>query len=207
MISGSTLKKLSMFPFIKSALFFFYGRAAKAMSNDLAPYIATGDKVLDLGCGTGIIGSTLAKMRNVSLTGTDVRDVREANIPFALTDGKHLPFPNKAFDIVLISYVLHHVEETETLLKEAARVCRGKIIIYEDTPKNLFHRASCFVHGFSYGSLFGIEGKCKFRTRREWSSLFRKLHLSLVNMGRIEFFNPIHVTARSLFVLSPQPQK
>ena len=197
------LKQIAKIPLAHFALVSLYHRAGLAMSREVAPYVKPEQRILDVGCGTGIIGSTIAKSLNATVVGTDVRDVREVKIPFSLTKGTRLPFSDKTFDIVLVSYVLHHVEEVEMLLKEAHRVCRGKIIIYEDTPRNLFHRASCFLHGFSYGSLFGINKKCKFRTRREWLSLFQKLHLSLMRTGNIDFFNPIHVTARSLFILSP----
>lgn len=197
------LKQTTKNPFVHGALLFFYRRAGLAMSKELAPYIGAGNRVLDLGCGTGIIGATLAQTLKASITGTDVRDIRETNIPFVPTDGQQLPFPDNTFDVILISYVLHHIEEVETLLQEARRVCRGIVIVYEDTPRNLFHRASCFLHGFSYGSLFGINKKCKFRTRREWLSLFQKLHLALLRTGDIGFFNPIHITARSLFILTP----
>jgi len=197
------LKKIAKLSPVRSTLFFFYGRAAFKMSKELAAYIAPGDHVLDLGCGTGIIAGTVAKTLNASLVGTDVIDIRQVDIPFVLYDGKKLPFSDKSFDIVLISYVLHHVEKVETVLEETRRLCRGKIIIYEDTPQNLFHRASCFFHGFSYGSLFGIKKKCAFRTREEWLSLFQKLRLSLIHTQNIKFFNPIHMTARNLFVLSP----
>jgi len=207
MIISHILHHISKFPPIRSILFFFYGKAALTMSKELAHYIMQENRVLDLGCGTGIIGSTLARTLKTSIVGVDVRDAREVDIPFALCDGKHLPFPNRMFDIVLISYVLHHVDEVEILLKEAYRVCRGKVIIYEDTPQNLFHHISCFLHGFSYGSLFNIRKRCKFRARQEWVSLFQKLHLSILRTGDINFFNPIHVTARSLFILSPPQNK
>jgi len=197
------LKKIAKFSPVRSTLFFFYGRAASKMSKELAAYIAPGNHVLDLGCGTGIIAGTVAKTLNASLVGTDVIDIRQVDIPFVLYDGEKIPFPDKSFDIVLISYVLHHVEKVEILLQEARRVCRGRIIIYEDTPQNLFHRASCFFHGFSYGSLFGIKKKCAFHTREEWLSLFQKLQLSLMHTQKIKFFNPVHITARNLFVLSP----
>ena len=207
MTFSHTFKQISKLPILRSLLLFFYGRAAITMSKELAPFIAPGSRVLDDGCGTGIIGSILAKNLKTSVVGTDVRDARQADIPFVLSNGTRLSFPRKAFDVVLISYVLHHATRADILLKEAKRVCRGKIIVYEDTPQNMFHRASCFLHGFSYGSIFGIEKKCKFRTRQEWLSLFQKIKLTLLGTDDIELFNPVHVTARSLFILSPPQSK
>jgi ubiquinone/menaquinone biosynthesis C-methylase UbiE len=93
------------------------------------------DRVLEIGCGTGII--TLGIAPHVAgVTGTDIspemiavarkkaqsRDVD--NVSFRVADGYDLPFDTESFDAVLVFNTLHVVKEPETLLKEARRLLR-----------------------------------------------------------------------------------
>lgn len=189
-------------PLGRPLFLYIHAKAGRNMSRDLSSYIKPGFTVLDLGCGVGAVGHTLAQELNISVVGTDVRDVRIVDIPFKITNGKKLPFPDKSFDAVLIAYVLHHTSNREAILREATRVCKGRIFVYEDTPQNFLHAISCFIHGFSYGSLFGIEKRCKFLTRDEWTHIFGKLGLKILNSNKIRLFNPIHSTSRTFFVLA-----
>lgn len=194
-------RKISL-PVGRPLFLYLHTKAGQSMSKDLSRYIKPGSKVLDLGCGTGAVGQALAEQLQVNVVGTDVRDVRIVDLPFKRTNGKTLPFPDKTFDIVLIAYVLHHTSNRASILKEAIRVCKGNILIYEDTPQNFFHAISCAIHGFSYGSLFGIEKRCTFLTREEWAQMFTRLGLKILNSNKIDLFNPIHTTSRTFFVLA-----
>ena len=49
-------------------------------------------KILDLGCGSGIVGKTFQDFFQAELTGVDIKDQRAVKIPFQIVDGKNLPF-------------------------------------------------------------------------------------------------------------------
>lgn len=185
-------------------LVYFYTQAGLKIAGDLSSYLKKGDKVLDLGCGMGFVGYALERKLGVKITGTDVRDVRKVDLSFVFTDGKALPFEDNSFDAVLISYVLHHTQNAKEILEEAKLVCRDKIFVYEDTPQNFAHRASCLVHGSSYGFLSGLRDRCKFRSQREWLEVFSSVGLKILNSSEINLFNPFHLTRRALFVLCSQ---
>lgn len=179
----------------------FYLRSRRTTVKELVPHVKRGDFVLDLGCGTGALAFLLGKKAGVRVVGIDIRDTREFDIPFTVYDGRKLPFQDGSFDVVLISYVLHHTANAEEVLSEAKRVCRGKIIIYEDTPANLFHRISCYLHGRAFNRFYGLRSGCTFRDVSEWLTLFRDHNLQLIDAEEAQHFNPIHHTRRTRFIL------
>lgn len=98
----------------------------------VAPHVAPGASVLDVGCGEGYVLEELAAHGAGELYGVDVVDIRQERArPFQLFNGVDLPFPDRRFDVVVLSFVLHHVPDSRkcALLREALRVCRGTVVI------------------------------------------------------------------------------
>ena len=93
-------------------------------------------RVLDLGCGTGVLTRLLAGLPNVgSVVGVDpapglLERARAAvsgmaNVTFREGDGRSLPFEDAAFDIVASDSMLSHVPGPERAVDEAFRVLRS----------------------------------------------------------------------------------
>ncbi len=144
----------------------------------VAPHVAPGASVLDVGCGEGYVLEELAARGAGELFGVDVVDIRqERGRPFRLFDGIGLPFGDRRFDVVLLSFVLHHVPDDRkcALLREALRVCRGTVVIVEDTPVTLFDRIMNRRHGETYRRRIQSTAAYGFLTAREWRWLFRGL--------------------------------
>lgn len=102
--------------------------------------------VLDLCTGTGEIALRCAR-RGAQVTAGDmtlsmllraVGKSRRLPIRFAGLDARHLPFPDAAFDAVLLSFALHDMPgrvRIETL-REAARVARDVLVVLDyDVPR------------------------------------------------------------------------
>ena len=174
-----------------------YERAAKKMCLDCQGFIKKGSKILDWGCGTAIVGKTFQDFFQAELFGVDVQDVRTVKIPFKITDGKSLSFPENSFDVVLINYVLHHSEDPISVLKEAKRVARDKIVIYEDLPEDILSKLICQLHGISFDNFFGNPTKTSFKSEREWEKIFKELRLNIIFKKRINNFP----AKKELFVL------
>jgi len=90
-----------------------YKKAALEMCEDCLDFINKGDKILDLGCGSGITTETFGEFFESSILGVDIHDSRVPPIPFKLIRKDELPFQDLSFDVVLISYVLHHASNQE----------------------------------------------------------------------------------------------
>jgi SAM-dependent methyltransferase len=112
----------------------------------LGDYIRLGDSVLDVGCGAGYLAHDLQAMYGGELTGLDVQDFRIGDIRFRRFDGTSIPFPDRAFDHVILSFVLHHTNDPMTLIQECRRVARHSIIVFEDLPDSRFGRILVSIH-------------------------------------------------------------
>jgi ubiquinone/menaquinone biosynthesis C-methylase UbiE len=163
-------------------------------------YVTTGDRVLDMGAGTRWVSKRLGERKNCEITLVDVLDCNETDLPLDIYDGKTLPYGDNEFDVTLLVFVLHHVMNQEQVLQEAARVCRKRIIIVEDTPKNLFERA---VERFCDTALsieHGFAAPHNFRRIEQWGELFSQLNLRLANQDVVKPFFPFYYT-KAVFVL------
>ncbi|HUS52101.1 MAG TPA: class I SAM-dependent methyltransferase [Candidatus Bathyarchaeia archaeon] len=136
--------------------------------------VPLGAKVLDIGSGPGYLAKKIQVERKAEVTCTDVVDFNRTDLPTVLFDGLNLPFADREFDVVLLSYVLHHAgKDQEKLLAEAKRVCRGKIIIYEDEVLRGSEKLYGKAHGGVYNWLYGTTTPCKIRPTKEWLRIFK----------------------------------
>lgn len=174
-----------------------YKRAALKMCKTCQPFIKEGSKILDLGCGSAIVAKKFQEFFKGEILGIDISDKRVEKIPFKVYDGKDIPFPENCFDVTLISFVLHHVEDKKNLLKEAKRVTSGKIIIYEDLPEGFFSKLRCKIHGASFDKIFKNPDKTSFKTEKEWEDIFKELGLNIFFKEKVNNF-PVK---KELFVL------
>ena len=96
--------------------------------------LADGDRVLDVGCGTGSLSFTLPAIANVaSVTGIDQADVYVAfarsrasdpRFSFQQADARALPFPDASFDRAFSMLVLQFIPDPDRAVAEMRRVVR-----------------------------------------------------------------------------------
>ena len=123
-----------------------------------------------------------AEKYGVSFTNYDVRapqenkwasGCRSDKVVFKVFDGRVLPAEaDRSYDSVIINSVLHHAADASaTLLREAARIARERIVLIEDLwmePKE-FNRAFPMIHRrHRYHEPHGI-----FRTQHEWVQMLQ----------------------------------
>jgi len=123
-------------------------------------------KILEIGCGVGILANTLAKAGH-QVTGVDLskesleiaHDHDETHsVSYFNANAYSLPFPDDEFDAVCVMDVLEHVEEPYLLIGEAARVLKktGTLFFYtfNRTPLSYFWMIKgikpCFAHPYHH---------------------------------------------------------
>jgi ubiquinone/menaquinone biosynthesis C-methylase UbiE len=142
----------------------------------------SGKKVLDLGAGRCLIAREISRRDGIRVACVDVLDVNQTGMKLTLYDGRKLPFKAGEFDSVLIAYVLHHCDDPVGVLREAMRVCRGNIIIFEDTKMSPFEEAvDTFVNKINHED---INTPRNFRTEAGWLKIFKRLGLKVAYMER-----------------------
>jgi ubiquinone/menaquinone biosynthesis C-methylase UbiE len=118
----------------------------------------TGESILDIGCGTGVITAELAR-RGLNATGIDVVPEFVAvarkshpSISFHVGSAERLPFPNESFDFANLSSLLEHVRDWRQTIREAARILRPEGVLYLSTNNRLWpiQAEIRYLHGFGY---------------------------------------------------------
>ena len=107
-----------------------YGRRIAVLARHVAELLPRNATVLDIGSGDGLLARRIMdSRRDVSIRGVDVLARPDAHIPVEIFDGVKLPFAASSFDAAMMVDVLHHASEQDTLLREMARVTRGRVVI------------------------------------------------------------------------------
>jgi SAM-dependent methyltransferase len=98
----------------------------------LAAQIGRASSLLDIGCGDGTVAQDIASRVGASrVAGVDIKVRPSVAIEVTAYDGLHLPFPDRAFEAVVISDVLHHCQDPPAVLAEALRVA-GRVVAIKD---------------------------------------------------------------------------
>lgn len=98
--------------------------------------IRRGERVLDLGAGTGRFAALLHPQHRVVAVDTSLEMLKVANtkaaFPCVRGDAHRLPFLADSFDITLLVMVVHQVERFPGVFREVARVSRRIVIATTD---------------------------------------------------------------------------
>ena len=172
-------------------------RRAKSISRFYKGYLEKGQNVLDIGLGNGLNAAQIRKEHKVNITGIDVIDFNEADIPLKIFDGKNIPFKDNKFDVAMITQTLHHCDEPLKVLKEASRVSK-RLVILEDVGVSGIHMIISKWFDWMMNLRHGVNSPGNFRMHEEWLSVFRKMKLKVIVTKKYEE-NPFYSPMRSRF--------
>lgn len=89
-------------------------------------------KILDIGCGGGLLTNFLAKegheVHGIDLSETSLNRAKKKDetgkVVYQMASAYSLPYPDESFDVVSAMDLLEHVESPEAVIKEASRVLK-----------------------------------------------------------------------------------
>jgi 2-polyprenyl-3-methyl-5-hydroxy-6-metoxy-1,4-benzoquinol methylase len=109
--------------------------------SDMVSRLGDGLRVLDVGCGEGVIGKPLWKMGNYVISvelPTIATLAHRYGVPLVVAgDAEHLTFASNSFDVVIASEVLEHLWNPHNFFDEAYRVLRANGHLIIETPEGI----------------------------------------------------------------------
>ncbi len=153
-------------------------RRLEALSEHVGALLPESAKVLDVGCGDGILDERIQQRHShLEITGIDVLVRPEARIPVRLFDGRTIPHAEDSFDAVLLIDVLHHCDDPEAMLTEAIRVARRCIVVKDHTLSGPLSGLLLRFMDDVGNRRFGVALPHKYWSEARWRQTFERLGL------------------------------
>ncbi|OGK99757.1 MAG: hypothetical protein A3E31_05100 [Candidatus Rokubacteria bacterium RIFCSPHIGHO2_12_FULL_73_22] len=158
----------------------FLRQYARGEAAAVRPFLV-GRRVLDLGAGEGYVAAALHG--RAWTCSVDVGSFRRAAGPYVAYDGARLPFAEATFDTTLLLLALHHCVAPETVLDEARRVTRARLVVLESVWRTRAERLwldllDGRLNGLRHGGR--MPAALRFRRPEEWHALFEARGLRTV---------------------------
>jgi SAM-dependent methyltransferase len=154
---------------------YIYERRVRRLVEEITSRLPRAARVLDVGCGDGLLASLLAMQRDdIIIEGIDVLVRPGSHIPVTSFDGTHIPFGANSFDVVTCIDVLHHTSDPMILLREFARV--SPVVIIKDHLRNgVLAEATLRLMDFVGNARHGVNLPYNYWSRSEWNAAFSAL--------------------------------
>ncbi len=98
-------------------------------------------RILDVGCGDGLISSMLAKKTKAKAYGVDISKnsietakMKGVEAKVVNIDKEGIPFPREYFDGVLCGDIIEHIYDTEGLIENVWKILKPKGYVVISTP-------------------------------------------------------------------------
>jgi ubiquinone/menaquinone biosynthesis C-methylase UbiE len=157
-----------------------FGRRTRVLTEALRRQTEGHARILDVGTGDGKIARDLATGRpGTEVQGIDVFRRPHTHIPVTVFDGQTIPFPDGSFDAVTFSDVLHHTDDPLVLIREAARVSRGVVVIKDHLSENALDHATLRLMDWVGNAPHGVRLPYNYASRAQWLEWFRAAGLEV----------------------------
>jgi len=158
---------------------FVAGRRVQVLAGHLTALIPAGARVLDVGCGDGLIDRFILESRtDVSIQGIDVLVRPDAPIPVKEFDGITIPFSDASFDLVMFVDVLHHTADPFVLLREARRVA-STVLIKDHFRDGFLSGGTLRLMDWVGNAHHGVALPYNYWSRVQWEQAFAELQLKV----------------------------
>jgi ubiquinone/menaquinone biosynthesis C-methylase UbiE len=134
-----------------------------------------GENVLEVGCGRGYLAGRMCRTHPVTAVDIVVSEEVRAKYPavtFLEANIERLPFDDGAFDTVVCTHTLEHVQNLPQAVAELRRVTRRRLIIVVPRQRPYQYSFSLHIHFFPYAwslqSQLGVRPGSAVRDLGDW---------------------------------------
>jgi len=155
----------------------------QSLHQEIVPILHPGDRVLDVGCGSGALGRAIIESPKcppgVEVTGLDKFRRGDEVAVVKFYDGQEIPYPDKSFDVVILADVLHHASDPRNLIYECSRVVRRVLIIKDHKVEGFLAQKRISLMDWASNVQYGIPCLYRYNTLEEWEKLFEQFDLEI----------------------------
>ena len=161
------------------------------------------DKVLDIGCGHGVVSEFLAE-KGIHVSAVDISDklladlnarIAGRNLPIEVKrgDAYNIPYENEHFDVVVARMFLPHFPDWPAVLKEMTRTTKkgGLILVHFSSAENTQLGKSIGFKECSFASSPEVTDPWKYYAEtdsNELQNVCAETGLELINRTPVSFF-------------------
>lgn len=180
----------------------------------MANLVDENQKILDLGCGTGLFIKFLSKKNNnvegVEISKKAAKIGQKKGLKIKIAD-LHFSFPYKknTFDTITAGEVIEHIYDTDFFLEEIKRILKPNGYLILSTPNiATFGRRLMLLFGINpliETSLDKASGHIRYFTKKSLTELLEKHHFKLISFKSdyINFTNSNKFQSQILAKLFP----
>lgn len=157
-----------------------FDRRVRVLTEHLLYQLPHDGRILDVGCGNGLIDSLLMQARpDLKIEGMDVLVRPTSHIQVSLFDGTTFPFSGDSFDAVMFVDVLHHTLDPTVLLREAARVSKSSIIIKDHLTNGSLARPTLRFMDWIGNAHHRVNLPYNYWPKERWAEAFSQINASV----------------------------
>ncbi|MBI5817639.1 MAG: methyltransferase domain-containing protein [Verrucomicrobia bacterium] len=156
-----------------------YARRLAVLSDLVVQELRSGDRVLDVGCGSGRLGQALLRHpdrpESLIVHGMETQRRPDCAVPVTIYDGASLPFEEGAFDVVIVADVLHHASDPNHLLEECCRVSRRLVLVKDHKIDGWLAQWRLCLLDWAANAPYDVPCRYRYATLAEWREVFESL--------------------------------